>query len=134
MWGGSDIVFLTTGAILQNALDACRALQARGKRPALYSVHTLKPLALVLVEGLAKRFRLIITVEEHSLIGGLGSAVAESLSQVEQPRARLKMVGLRGGFSAIVGDQAYLREAYGLSARDIEAAALESYRAGLIAV
>jgi transketolase len=125
---GTEIVYLTTGAILKNTLDACRALQARGKRPALYSVHTLKPLDLELVETLARRFRVIITVEEHSVVGGLGGAVAESLSQMEQPRAQLKLVGLRNGFSSIVGDQAYLREAYGLSVQDIESAAWESYR------
>lgn len=124
---GSEVAVLATGAILKNAFDACKALQAKGKRPALYSVHTLKPLDVELVEHLARQFEVIITVEEHSVIGGLGSAVAEALSQMEQPRARLKMLGLRSGFSSVVGDQNYLREVYGLSAKQIENAAWEGY-------
>lgn len=125
---GSQVAVLTTGAILKNAFDACKALQAKGKRPALYSVHTIKPIDSALLKMLGREFEVIITVEEHTVIGGLGSAVAETLSQIEQPRAQLKIVGLRDGFSSIVGDQAYLREAYGLSAPKIEAAIWESYR------
>jgi len=125
---GSQVAVLTTGAMLKNAFDACKALQAKGKRPALYSVHTIKPIDSALLKMLGREFEVIITVEEHSVIGGLGSAVAETLSQIEKPRAQLKIVGLRDGFSSIVGDQAYLREAYGLSAPKIEAAIWESYR------
>ena len=124
---GSEVTVLATGAILKNAFDACKALQARGKHPALYSVHTIKPLDVELLDQLARRFEVIITVEEHSVIGGLGSAVAEALSQMEQPRARLKMLGLCSGFSSVVGDQSYLREIYGLSAKHIESAAWDSY-------
>jgi transketolase len=76
---------------------------------------------------LARQFEVIITVEEHGVIGGLGGAVAETLSQIEHPRARLKMLGLRSGFSSVVGDQAYLRQVYGLSSKHIESAAWESY-------
>jgi transketolase len=114
--------------MLKNAFDACKALQARGKRPALYSVHTIKPLDVELLKMLGREFEVIITVEEHSVIGGLGSAVAETVSQLEQSRAQLKMIGLRDGFSSIVGDQAYLREAYGLSTPEIEAVVWESFR------
>ncbi len=125
---GSQVAVLTTGAILKNAFDACKALHTRGKHPALYSVHTLKPLDVELLKLVAREFEVIITVEEHSVVGGLGSAVAETVSQLEQSRAQLKMVGLRDGFSSIVGDQAYLREAYGLSTCEIEEVVWESYR------
>ena len=124
---GSEVAVLATGAILKNAFDACKALHAKGTRPALYSMHTLKPLDLALIEELAKRFDVIITVEEHSVVGGLGGAVAEFLAQLEQPRARLKILGLRTGFSSVVGDQNYLRERYGLSSKNIENAAWDSY-------
>src|SRR5262249_7320940 len=124
---GSGVAVLATGAILKNAFDACKALHAKGTRPALYSMHTLKPLDVDLIEDLAKRFDVIITVEEHSIVGGLGGAVAETLSQLEQPRARLKMLGLRSGFSSIVGDQGYLREMYGLSSNQVEGAVWEAF-------
>ena len=82
-------------------------------------MHTLKPLDRELVEDIAKRVKLIVTIEEHTVVGGLGGAVSEVLAQMTQPRARLQMVGLAGCFSSVVGDQEYLRGVYGMSVEAI---------------
>jgi transketolase len=120
--GGTDTVYLATGGILARTHQACKALQARGRNVALYSMPTVKPLDKELIEELGSQFRQIVTVEEHSVTGGFGGAVAEVLAQMDGPRAALRMLGLRSGFSSIVGDQDYLRNAYGLSQEEIECA------------
>jgi len=117
---GNEIVYLATGGILSNVFQACQLLKTRGRQAALYSIPTVKPIDRELLETLAQRFRAIVTVEEHSVIGGLGGAVAEILASIPQPRAILKMIGLRSGFSSVVGDQEYLRKTYGLSVQAIE--------------
>ncbi len=112
---GDEVAVISTGGILKNALDLTDRLCGLGVSTALYSMHTVKPLDSALVKRLARTVRLIVTVEEHSVIGGLGSAVAEVLAQTPGSRATLKIAGLNDCFSSIVGDQEYLREAYGLS-------------------
>lgn len=112
---GDEVAVISTGGILKNALDLTDRLCGLGVSTALYSMHTVKPLDSALVKRLARTVRLIVTVEEHSVIGGLGSAVAEVLAQTPNSRATLKIAGLNDCFSSIVGDQEYLREAYGLS-------------------
>lgn len=112
---GDAVAVISTGGILKNALDLTDRLSSLGVSTALYSMHTVKPLDSALVKRLARTVRLIVTVEEHSVIGGLGSAVAEVLAQTPGSRAVLKIAGLNDCFSSIVGDQEYLREAYGLS-------------------
>lgn len=112
---GGEVAVISTGGILKNALDLTDRLCGLGVSTALYSMHTVKPLDEALVRRLARTVRLIVTVEEHSVIGGLGGAVAEVLAEMPGSRATLKIAGLNDCFSSIVGDQEYLREAYGLS-------------------
>jgi transketolase len=119
LYEGDDVVFISTGGILKNAYVAREKLITSGLNVGLYSMHTLKPLDSELIERVARTAKLIVTIEEHSTIGGLGGAVAEVLAQMPSPRAKLKMVGLQAGFSSIVGDQEYLRNAYGLSVDSI---------------
>jgi len=79
----------------------------------------LKPLDKQIVQSLAKTSKLIVTVEEHSIIGGLGGAVAEVLAEMSGDKPPLVRVGLNDRFSSEVGDQEYLRHVYGLSAEAI---------------
>jgi transketolase len=65
-------------------------------------------------------------VEEHTIVGGLGGVVAEILSELASPKATLVRIGLKDGFSCEVGDQAYLREFYGLSSEAIAKRAKEA--------
>lgn len=116
---GDDIILISTGGILKNAFEARQKLSAIGLNVGLYSMHTLKPIDHMMIETVAKKAILIVTIEEHSVIGGLGGAVAEILAQMPQPRAKLKMIGLQDCFSSIVGDQEYLRNVYGMSVNSI---------------
>jgi transketolase len=116
LFEGRDAAILSTGGILQVAHDAREKLAASGLSVGLYSVHTLKPMDRELVEELAGKVGLIVTLEEHTVFGGLGGATAEILAGLPQPRARLEIMGLGDRFSSIVGDQGYLRSVYGLTA------------------
>jgi len=113
---GTDVAILTTGGILDVARNARERLAVSGLSVGLYSVHTLKPIDRDLVVELAGRVGLIVTLEEHTVIGGLGGAVAEIVARMPNPKARLEIVGLDDCFSSIVGDQEYLRSVYGLTA------------------
>ena len=119
LFDGDDIALISTGGILCNAFKARKVLNEVGLSVGLYSLHTLKPFDREIVEDIAKSVKLIVTIEEHTVIGGLGGAVSEILAQMPQPRARLQMVGLPGCFSSIVGDQEYLRKVYGMSVEGI---------------
>jgi len=119
LFDGDDIALISTGGILENAFKVRERLDNIGLSVGLYSMHTLKPFDREIVEDIAERVKLIVTIEEHTLIGGLGGAVSEILAQMSQPRARLQMVGLPGCFSSIVGDQEYLRKVYGMSVEGI---------------
>jgi transketolase len=119
LFDGSDVVLISTGGILSNAHAACRRLRAQGVDAGLISLHTLKPIDSAAVTAAATKASLLVTIEEHSLYGGLGSAVAELLAEMPHPKARLKRLGLPSAFPPVVGDQEYLRHLYGLSAEAI---------------
>ena len=68
----------------------------------------------------AETARLIITLEEHSIIGGLGSAVAEIIAEVPLKQALLHRIGVPDTFATVVGSRSYLKEVYGINALKIE--------------
>ncbi len=119
VFSGKDICIMSTGAIGFEAKKAAEALIEDGYSVALYSFPTIKPLDKELICECAKQFDYIITVEENTVMGGFGSAVAEVIAQ-EKTKAILKIIGIEDCFSSIVGDQEYLRDYYGLSAKKIE--------------
>jgi transketolase len=110
-----EVALLSTGGILMDAVMARETLVDQGVSASLHSLPFLQPLDHGLIEILAQTSRLMVTVEEHSIIGGLGGAVAEALAELPGPKPPLVRIGLREGFSNEVGDQQYLRETYGLS-------------------
>ena len=111
----AEVALLSTGGILGNAVQASTLLRERGITASVYSVHSLQPLDGQLIERLSRTCRLVVTIEEHSVIGGLGGAVAEVMAELAASGARLVRVGLKAGFSCEVGNQEYLRGVYGLS-------------------
>jgi transketolase len=119
LFEGEDVAILSTGGILKVAYDAREKLEASGLRVGLFSVHTVKPIDRELVIELARSVGMIVTLEEHTVIGGLGGAVAEIVAQIPGAKARMEMIGLRDCFSSVVGDQEYLRSVYGLTANDV---------------
>jgi transketolase len=115
--GGTDVTLLSTGAILPMALAASDILAGDGVRAGVVSVPTLRPLDRAAIIRAAGPARLVVTVEEHLTWGGLGSAVAEVLSE-EAVGVRLLRLGLVAA-PDLVGAQAYLRRQYGLDATGI---------------
>lgn len=90
---GKDLTFVATGAILYNALEGARILQKEGIKARVLSMHTIKPIDRETLQRAARETGTIITVEEHNIIGGLGSAVAEVLLEMDIPVA-FKRLGI----------------------------------------
>ncbi len=78
---GKDCVIFATGILVAEALNAAKALEEKGIDAAVINIHTIKPLDEELVVSYAKKTGRVFTVEEHNVIGGLGSAVSECLSE-----------------------------------------------------
>ena len=117
---GSDVSLFAIGDMVFEALEAAEVLTQRGYSPEVINVHTLKPLDADTIVGSAQRTRAVMTVEDHSIIGGLGGAIAECLAEtVPTPMRR---IGLRDTFCES-DSTAVLRDAYGMAARHVVEAA-----------
>lgn len=116
---GEDVCILSTGNVLPIAIDAGKLLAQRGVCTRIVSMHTVKPLDTALLDDAFSRFACVATIEEHSLIGGLGSAIAEWLVDGPPRRARLVRVGTPDAFPHEAGDQAYARQQIGLTPESI---------------
>jgi transketolase len=115
---GADVCLIATGGMLHNTVQAAATLSSRGIEARVLSMHTIKPIDAAAVVKSA-RCEAIFTIEEHSIIGGLGSAVAEVLMEADVRPRHFRRIGLDGSFSTTVGDQAYLLKHYGLDDRSI---------------
>lgn len=98
---GRDVVILATGPVARNALLAAEKLEKTGIAAGMYSVHTIKPLKEEFLLELSRQTPLLVTVEEHSATGGLGSAVAEILAEMSGTRPTLKRLALPDGFQPV---------------------------------
>ena len=112
---GQQAVILAAGTILPEALAAAEKLGARGVSTAVFSFHTVKPLDADLLASVFERFRVVATLEEHSVLGGLGGAVAEWLADHPAPRSRLVRFGSPDEFLHLTCEQEAAREHYGLT-------------------
>jgi transketolase len=112
---GNDATLISTGGVLGLALQVAGELARHGLEARVLSMHTLKPLDVEAVLCAARETRAIVTLEEHSVIGGLGSAVAEVLAESLLPKIVFKRVGVPSALSSIVGSQEFLRNHHGLS-------------------
>ncbi len=108
---GQDIALLSAGGILTQTLDAAALLEKRGISAEVVSFPTLKPIDTEKLRELGQRFPHLICVEEHTVVGGLGSAVCEVLAEQGAP-CRVHRMGMQDQYSCIVGTQQYLRERY----------------------
>ncbi len=112
---GNDITIISTGGIVGEALKAAEILAKSGIECRVLSFHTIKPIDVTAIIEASEQTGGILTLEEHTVDGGLGSAVAEVLMDNNiYPKSFMRM-GLKSQFSTIVGSQDYLRERYGLS-------------------
>ena len=116
---GSDVAVLACGIMVPEALKAAEALKARGVSAAVVDVHTIKPMDAGTITKFARKCGRVVTAEEHNVMGGMGSAVAEVLG--EQSPTLMKRVGVMDTFGES-GDAAELLKKYGLTADSIEKA------------
>ena len=119
---GKDVTLVATGIMVTTALEAAAQLAAEGIEATVLDMHTIKPLDAEAVISAANSTGAIVTAEEHSIIGGLGSAVAEVLA--ENSPVPLKRVGIQDSFGES-GKPAELLEKYGLTTKHLVSAAKE---------
>jgi transketolase len=119
---GSDVALLAVGNVLPIAAAAGDLLATRGIAARVVSFHTVKPADEDCLTDVFRRYRLVVTVEEHGVAGGAGSVVAEWLArQARLPRARLVVLGTPDAFLHTAGSQAYARGVVGLTPAAIAA-------------
>lgn len=118
---GSAATLICTGGILAEAMTAASVLAEQGVECRVVSMHTVKPIDKSEIRSAALETGGIVTVEEHNISGGLGSAVAEVCMDENVRPGFFSRVALNDRYSSIVGEQAYLRERYGLDAAAIAA-------------
>ena len=116
---GSDVTVLATGFSTKDALDAADLLAAKGISAEVINVHTLKPIDKETIVASARKTGCIVTVENHSVIGGLFSAVCEAMADAPVP---VTAVGFKDRFGE-VGKLDYLKSVIGLTVEDIAAQA-----------
>jgi transketolase len=122
---GADICFLGMGNAVIIAVEAAAKLRERGFSSRVVSFHTVKPLDDAMLDDALRRFKAVVVVEEHSVIGGLGSAVAEWIAARRLSAARLLTFGTPDRFLSEAGDQQYARRQFGLTPEAIAGRVLE---------
>jgi transketolase len=123
---GGDVAIFACGMMVPEALLAAESLKTKGVNASVVDAHTIKPLDEELVARLAKKCGSIVTVEEHNVIGGLGSAISEAVTK-HHP-VRVERVGVNDRFGES-GEATELFQKYGLTAAKIEEAAVSVRKA-----
>jgi len=120
---GTDLTLVATGTMVRVALAAHEALAANGIDARVLNMHTVKPIDREAIIAAAEETRLLVTVEEHSIVGGLGSAVAEVVA--EAGVGRLRRLGVPDRFCTEIAPYQQLLESCGLDARSVESVVRE---------
>jgi transketolase len=121
---GGDVCLLSTGNMLPVAVEAGEVLGRFGVSAEVVSVHTVKPLDEEFLADAFWRFTTVVTIEEHSVRGGLGGSVAEWLADQPPQRARLARIGTADRFLHDAGEQDYARAHFGLTPENVAACAM----------
>ena len=116
---GSDATLISTGGMLGTAMQVADLLSDAGVQTRLLSMHTVRPLDTAAIKSAVRETGAVFTLEEHSVVGGLGGAVAEFLSENWEAPVVFKRFGLPSEFSCFVGSQEYMRARHGLSAESV---------------
>lgn len=117
---GSDVAIFACGIMVPEALKASEALKAKGTTASVIDLHTVKPIDAETIVKFAEKCGRIVTAEEHNVMGGMGSAVAEVLGEMRP--APMRRVGVMDTFGES-GDAGELLKKYGLTSANIEEAA-----------
>lgn len=122
---GKDIAIFATGTMVYESIEASKILETKGISSAVINIHTIKPFDSKLVESISKEVKVIVTVEEHSLIGGLGSCVAEAKSKIKNSAPQVSLgLPLQFGKSAHYPD---VLKSYNLTAPQIAQNIIEQF-------
>lgn len=114
---GTDVTIIATGMMVRESLDAAELLSSSGVECRVLDMHTIKPIDTEALHAAFVQTRLVVSVEEHSIIGGLGGAIAEYKSDKEY-ETRLVRIGVNDHFGKL-GDMRYCWEQHGLTAPQI---------------
>ncbi len=123
---GQDLTFIATGVLVAHALEAAEQLAREGIEARVLNLHTIKPIDQAAILSAARETGAIVTAEEHTILGGLGGAVAEVV--VQQHPVPMRMVGVMDRFGTS-GDPAELLKAFHLMPEDLVKAAKDLLRA-----
>lgn len=113
---GNDAAVFAYGAMLPVAIHTSRCLREQGIALRVYDMHTIKPLDTEAVSCAAKECGAVVTLEEESVIGGLGGAVAEYLAEHRELNCRFKRLGIPDTYGEAAGSQQWLQKQYGIDA------------------
>jgi transketolase len=126
---GKDVALFATGDMVFEALKAAEMLEEQGIFAEVVNIHTIKPLDIETVSQVARKTRAVVTIEDHSVIGGLGGAIAECLG--EYMPTRMRRIGLQDTFCESDSTNV-LREAYGMAPHHIVEAAIDVMQTHMI--
>ena len=122
---GSEITIIANGTMVYESLEAAKILELEGLSATVVNMHTIKPLDTSVIDKAVASSKLIVSVEEHSVIGGLGSTIAEYKTSLRNAPPQL-IIGLPDKFGK-VGEHRYLLEKYGLTAKQIAEKIVKQY-------
>lgn len=114
---GRDVCFIAAGSMVNESLEAAKMLEDEGISSTVINMHTIKPLDTKIIDEVMMRHELIVTVEEHSIIGGLGGAVSEHIAKKDR-HPPIEVIGIEDFFPP-AGDYRYQLEKCGLTAQQI---------------
>ncbi len=114
---GRDVCFIAAGSMVNESMEAARLLDERDISAAVINMHTIKPLDTNIIDEVITKYKLIVTVEEHSVKGGLGGAVSEHIAGMDK-HPPIEIIGIDDFFPP-AGDYRYQLEKSGLTARQI---------------
>lgn len=115
---GTDVTIVGVGGILAECVQAADTLEQSGCSVAVLEMATVKPIDELAIARVASETSLIVSVEEHSIVGGLGGAIAEVMAE-NGCSSRLVRIGMNDIYSSVVGTQQYLRDYYAINATAI---------------
>jgi len=116
---GEEIAIFSTGSIFDEVYEANKLLKDKGMNVTIYTFPTVKPIDEETIINCARNHDLIVTVEEHNLIGGFGSAVSEVIAGLDNKKAKLLRIGIPDVYASVVGDSSFLRDYYRISGKVI---------------
>src|SRR5262249_57389421 len=112
--GPADVLLVATGVATTAALEASKRLVGDGVRCRVLHIHTIKPLDTQAIVAAACDVRQVVTVEEHSVVGGLGSAVLEALADTGKPIPPVRRLGIGDEIAQHYGNQQKTKDELGI--------------------